>query len=125
MPTSLRALCNNDVRPRGRCLAGLRYSLHAADQPCTRSAYSGSEWARIAKREHDCSGLVGKGALEQFGGLRKAPGVEATADPGISGACPLPLDPVAVAVAATDQAKPALVAHSCGEPATGDDVRGR
>jgi len=45
-----------------------------------------------------------KGAVQQLGVLGKTPSNETAADPGIPCATPFSLDPVAVAVAAAEQA---------------------
>jgi hypothetical protein len=63
MPTSLRALGDNDIRTGLRCLARLRHGLHLADQPRPGISYRGGKGTRIAKRKHDGSGSVCQGAL--------------------------------------------------------------
>src|ERR1700730_17278582 len=47
---------------------------------------------------------------------------KAAVDPGVRRERPFPVDPVAVAVAATEQAEAARLAYGRGEPTTGNDV---
>ena len=106
MPTSFRPLGDNDVCAGLRCLACLRHCLHLADQPRTSSAYSGRERTRVAERKHDGSWSVCKSTLKDLGALSKTPGDKAAANPGIARTLPFSIDPIAVAIPATNQSEP-------------------
>jgi hypothetical protein len=120
----LGALRDDDIRAGRRGLARLRNGHHLADQPRAGLAHGGSKRPWITEGQHDGRGLMGNDRGQHPGALRQAPGDEATADPGVARARPLPLDPAAIAIAATDQAQPTGVAHRRGQPAAGDNVHG-
>src|SRR5215472_17458149 len=111
MPTSFRPLGDNDVCDGLRCLACLRHCLHLTDQPRTSSASSGRERTRIAERKHDGSWSVCKSTLKDLGALSKTPGDKAAANPGIARTLPFSIDPIAVAIPATNQSEPTREAN--------------
>jgi len=73
---------------------------------------------------NDRGGVTGQHAVQQAWAFGEAPGDEAAADPGVAGERPLPVDPVAIAVAAAEQSEAAGMGHRRGEPAAGDRVHG-
>jgi hypothetical protein len=100
------------------------HGLHLADQPRAGGLDGRREWTGIPEGEHDRCELPRKRAVEQVRALLQGPGDEAAADPGVASACPLPFDPVAVAIATAEQAETHGLADRRGEPAAGHEVHG-
>src|SRR6516225_9019385 len=124
MSPSLSALRHDYVRLSLQGLTRLRHGLHLTDQPHASSPYGRPEWTWIAEREHDGCGPMGKNTVQQLGTLGQAPRNKTAADASVACARSFSLNPVPIAVAATEQAQTARVAHRCGEPASGDDGHG-
>lgn len=62
---------------------------------------------QITERKHNGSGSACESALQDVRSISQAPGNEAAADAGVARALPLLVNPVAVAIAATEQTEAA------------------
>ena len=121
----LGALGHDDVRAGFQSRARVGDGLHLTDQHAAGGADRGREGCRIAEREHQGGGRVGKHLVQQMRLACQRPGDEAAADARIAGGYEFVIEPRRIAIAAADQPEPARRRDGGGEPAPRHAAHGR
>src|ERR1700740_2830096 len=105
MPTGLAALGHQDSRTGIQSLARLVERLHLCDEWDAGGVDAVGERLQITERQHDRRPLPLQSVIPQVGLAGQTPGDETASNPRPLGQAEFALQPVRVAVAATDEAQ--------------------